>query len=126
MIYNNSPFLRFERGSLQICAAIVKNQTNLDLENIELVLLQKHNFPTKIKKIRKGYSKREGIVYTAPGNAPVKMYYTDLSNIKHEYTILEDLEAHRGRLICITITNIDEEGNLKFNVNPRYNENEYN
>jgi len=48
------------------------------------------------------------------------MYYIDQSNIKHKYTILEELEGLRQRLICISITEIDGNGDLKYDVDPKY------
>jgi len=110
----------FGRGLAPICTAVVKNKTDITLENIEFVWLAKPDFPAKIKKIKKGDFKRLGMANLSYGTAPLIMYYIDQSNIKHEYTILENLEGFRQRLICISITAIDEKGDLKYNVDPKY------
>jgi len=110
----------FARGVSPICTAVVKNKTTTNIENLEFVWLGKADFPVQIKKINKGDFKREGMSNLSNGIAPLMMYYTDQSNIKHEYTILEDLEGFRQRLIYITITSLDENGELSFDVDPKY------
>lgn len=108
------------RDFLPLCTAVVKNKTKTHIQNIELVWMKKPDIPIKLKKIKKGDFKRECLPSSANGKAPLKMYYTDPSNTKHEYTILEELVGMQGRLICISITEIDESGDLKFDVDPCY------
>ena len=110
----------FARGLSPLCIAVVKNKTKTNIENLEFVWLAKADFPVKIKKIKKGDFKREGMGNLANGIAPLMMYYTDSSNIKHKYTILEELEGFRQRLICVSITAINEDGGLTYDVDPKY------
>ena len=106
--------------SIPICTVVIKNNTNIDLYKLTFVWLAKTNFPVNIKKIKKGDFKRVGMPNILEGLAPLKMYYTDESNYRNEYTILEELQGRSTRLICIDIIGLDESGGLNFEVDPKY------
>ena len=113
-----------------ICTAVIKNTTDRDLYNFEFIWLAKPNFSIKVKKIKKGNFQRAAIptiILNGTGSqnqlesiAPLKMYYTDENNYRNEYTILEELEGLRERLICINILGLYEDGRLKYEVDPKY------
>lgn len=44
----------------------------------------------------------------------------NLCNFYHEYPILDVLNGFQERLICITITEIDDDGILKYLVDLKY------
>ena len=99
---------------------VIKNKTDIDLNNLQLIWLRKPDIPVEVKDIKKGDFQRVSLPNLVYGTAPLKMYYLDKLNVNHEYPILAEITGFQEKYICITITEISEYGELKYEVNPNY------
>ena len=104
-----------------ICTAIVKNGTNNILYNFEFIWLKRPDLSRKIKKLKNGEYKIVGMGNVSRNAvSPLKMFYTDVNNYRHEYTIFEELEGLVRRIIYITILGLNENGGIEFTVDPNF------